>query len=464
MSSHKCNNGSGRKRNGKAEKNHAKGMQALAKHPKQSQVFYEPSISIIESTSSTSANEEMHSTSDSPVQLNANQLRQLRKINRRRVISNAEIALRRIQLRDTGNQNLTVNELVELLEPEHEPTAAPAAMPPDAINIAPPDDTSPSIIIQNAFQKMGDWRSYTLEVMDEACIPGGCWSITLGKVENYLTGRSQALKFGAVLPPNSSPLTTAGIAKLFTKMEAIRAFLDLLSFSYNCDQRLQITKVSEKLAFGRAYSAQTVRDWTLDFLKHEGICRGLTFKRHTPYTLIHDEGVRLELTQWLLVATKATPTCYARDFMNYLHSKYAVTIKIGMTLQWIKSLGFTFRASTSLELYRDGHERDDVVLARAKFVNTILGDIFPYMTKYTGDDMDQEVEGSTLLESSMATEIVLVVHDEVCFECHDCVLKRYCKDGHGTPKCKNRGASRMLSAYATIKNTHTHTHYGNKHN
>ena len=154
------------------KKKHAKYLQALKKYPKQSQAFYEPSISIIESTSSTAANEEMHySTSDSQVQLNANQLRQLRKINRRRVISNAEIALRRNQLRDTGNQNLTVNELVELLEPEpdHEPAAIPAA-------IAPLDNTSPSIVIQNAFQKMGDWRSYTLEVMDEACIPGGCCS------------------------------------------------------------------------------------------------------------------------------------------------------------------------------------------------------------------------------------------------------------------------------------------------
>ena len=54
-----------------------------------------------------------------------------------------------------------------------------------------------------------------------------------------------------------------------------------------------------------------------------------------------------------------------------------------MTLHWIKSLGFTFRSSASLELYRDGHERADVVIAREKFVNTILNDIFPYMTKYT---------------------------------------------------------------------------------
>jgi len=53
MSSHKFNNGSGRKRNGKAEKNNAKGTQALNKHPNPSGDLYVSSISILESTSST---------------------------------------------------------------------------------------------------------------------------------------------------------------------------------------------------------------------------------------------------------------------------------------------------------------------------------------------------------------------------------------------------------------------------
>ncbi len=65
---------------------------------------------------------------------------------------------------------------------------------------------------------MGDWRSYNVEVMEEACIPGGCWDITLGKVEKYLKARSLALKFEAILPSTSAPLTVAGILKLHNKM------------------------------------------------------------------------------------------------------------------------------------------------------------------------------------------------------------------------------------------------------
>ncbi len=44
MSSHKCNNGSGRKRNGKAEKHNAKYLQALRKYPKPLEDSYVPSI------------------------------------------------------------------------------------------------------------------------------------------------------------------------------------------------------------------------------------------------------------------------------------------------------------------------------------------------------------------------------------------------------------------------------------
>ena len=42
----------------------------------------------------------------------------------------------------------------------------------------------------------------------------------------------------------------------------------------------------EKLAFGRKYSGQTVRDWTLNFLKQGGICRGVSFKRRDETSLI----------------------------------------------------------------------------------------------------------------------------------------------------------------------------------
>ena len=295
---------------------------------------------------------------------------------------------------------------------------------------------------------MPNWRSYNLDIMDRACVYGGSWDIIMNKVYTYKHGRTHRIRIAAVLPEHHAELSAAGQAKLSSKMEVIISFLDLMAHAYNIDQRLNIVTASNELAYGRPYSAQAIRDWVLDYLRHDGLCRGVTFKRRTPYSLIHDEDVRSELTQWLLVATRATPTCYARDVMNYVHSKYGVTIKLTMTLQWIKSLGFSFRSATSLELYRDGHERPDVVLARKLFVDVILKEISPYMVTFTGDDMAEEVKGNMLSADGGATEVVICVHDECNFECHDGVRMRYCKPGHGTAKQKNRGASRMISSYA----------------
>ena len=109
----KRGNGAGRKPEGKKDKNELKGVnECLRKKVKYERVNVESPTSILEPLSPT-INEENHS----PTQLTANQLRQLRKINRRRVISNAEVADHRHQLRHAKNIDLTNDQLVELLVP-----------------------------------------------------------------------------------------------------------------------------------------------------------------------------------------------------------------------------------------------------------------------------------------------------------------------------------------------------------
>ena len=230
-------------------------------------------------------------------------------------------------------------------------------------------------------------------------------------------------------------------------LRSISSFLNLLSLSYKKDERLDIVFASNSLAYGRTYTAQTVRDWVLDFLKRGGVCQGVSFKRRTPYSLINDEDVRLELTKWLLVATRAVPSCFAKDFAFYLLTKYGVKLKLGMAIRWIKALGFSFRSATSLELYRDGHERKDVVAARNQFITTVFTEIYPFIVSWGGENMDIPFKGQGLLTGT-SKQIEICVHDECCFECHDTIKSCWIKPGHGTPKQKNRGAGRMISAYA----------------
>jgi hypothetical protein len=60
------------------------------------------------------------------------------------------------------------------------------------------------------------------------------------------------IKQSAVLPIDHVPLSLAGQTKLNKKMDVIVCFLDLIAIAYNKDERLNITYISDILAYGRA--------------------------------------------------------------------------------------------------------------------------------------------------------------------------------------------------------------------
>jgi len=243
--------------------------------------------------------------------LSENVLRQQRKLKRRKAKSNLEMAA----LRKAAKNRIDICGLLQMelseqdLFMQTEPELADATI--DAAVISAQDTTSENLSC-NPFNNMKDWRSFNFEVMDEACKPVGVWDKVMKKIVTFKTGRSKNIRHAAVLPSDHGELTVAGVMKLNKKMEVIGCFLDLLALSYNNDERLNITYISDYLTFGRSYSGQAVRDWVLDFLQQEGMCRGVSFKRRTPYSLIHDEQVKNDLTNWLLVATRATPPCLTR--------------------------------------------------------------------------------------------------------------------------------------------------------
>lgn len=191
----------------------------------------------------------------------------------------------------------------------------------------------------NPFSSMKDWRSFSPEIMNVACLPGGIWDTIMDKVDSFYSKRTPASQRRVVLPRHHKDLTVAGYNKLLEKMSVIRAFLDLLAAAHNIDCRLKVKDASDALAYGRRYSGQTVRDWVRDFLQCGGICRGITFKRRRLTSIIHDAAVKVELTKWLLLATASHPSAKAKDFSYHLKVKYKLDLKLGMTLRWIKALG-----------------------------------------------------------------------------------------------------------------------------
>ena len=285
----------------------------------------------------------------------------------------------------------------------------------------------------------------------------GTWDNLEERCHKYHHHRTEEGSLRAVLMEGHDPLTQAGKHKLGRKMEVIKAVLNHLKECYlNDNEDFSLMAMTDQLAFHRLYTGQTVRNWALDFIRQGGKCRGCTFKRRDKTSLIHDEDARSTMTKWLLVATRNVPTAYARDFIVFVRTKFNVAIKVGMGVRWIKNLGFNFRRATSLELYRDGHEREDVVQAREIFIRKIFEEIYPRMVTWTGPDMDIEVVGEGIREAQRNGEDVpwsyeLVCHDESTFQCKDGVRYRWMKPGCGTAQAKDRGACKMISAYINAR-------------
>ena len=94
-------------------------------------------------------------------------------------------------------------------------------------------------------------------------------------------------------------------------------------------------------------------------------------------------------------------------------------------------------------LYVDGHERDDVVEDRKKFLDSIS----PFQSRmetYSGDNM--EIVHPPVLAPGVK-RIVLVVQDESTVAANDAVKRILVEKGHEPIFPKGEGASKMISGF-----------------
>ena len=94
------------------------------------------------------------------VPLTPNQRRQIRKINRRRVIDNAEVALLRHLLKIEQNAALTNDDLVAMLEPELDDADSNDVSPSASLYVTPPCinvGTGIHSSLENPFRMILDW-------------------------------------------------------------------------------------------------------------------------------------------------------------------------------------------------------------------------------------------------------------------------------------------------------------------
>jgi hypothetical protein len=111
--------------------------------------------------------------------------------------------------------------------------------------------------------------------------------------------------------------------------------------------------------------------------------------------------------------------------------------------RWLNILGYSFQQHRQ-GIYYDGHERDDVIQYRKKFLEEMF-EHEKYMSKYEGEAMNRIYPN--LPEGKK--ERILVTHDECIFYSNDGKRGVWAKNGELPLRKKGNGRSIMVSEFLT---------------
>jgi hypothetical protein len=219
------------------------------------------------------------------------------------------------------------------------------------------------------------------------------------------------------------------------RIYAVKLYLHGIQANY--DQVWLRTVIAELHGKGRHF-ADSIKKWALEFKNSNTIPRPKTGCHPKLRSLLTYEPLRKGLENWLSSDAKAkvTPQTFL-DKANSLLKPYNVTICLSTARKWLlKELGWV-RSRRKQGLYKDGHEREDVVEYRKEFVKR-MEDIERRRIKHNDDRPDLN-EGEKPL--------IFYTHDEATFQSHDGTRSVYHPAGEEPFFKKGSGATFMVSDF-----------------
>ena len=166
-------------------------------------------------------------------------------------------------------------------------------------------------------------------------------------------------------------------------------------------------------------------------------------------SLIHDPDIR---SRCLAVIHDKLPERFsAREFRREVTNDLRADATISATKslgkdtasRWIAALGMDLVESKK-GIYKDAHERPDVVAHRVQYVNSFETDILPFLAQCSGEEMEVRTPPLGLL-GPVEREMVEVVQDECMFATNENRGRMYCAPGGDSAYHKSKGAAHMVS-------------------
>src|SRR6266498_4394865 len=196
------------------------------------------------------------------------------------------------------------------------------------------------------------------------------------------------------------------------------------------------------------YKARCIRVWTKYWLQNAQLPPTFQGKHQKIIRLVDDEDIAEKCQTWIRNQGGHTTPIKFKEFVEQILLPETgitkqKTISDSTARRWLNVLGF-FNQQQKQGVYFDGHERDDVVEYRKKFLEEVAK-YEPYIANYEGETMDKILPNLQNGEK----EHILVTHDECIFYSNDGKRGVWAKTGELPLRKKGNGRSIMISEFLT---------------
>ena len=199
---------------------------------------------------------------------------------------------------------------------------------------------------------------------------------------------------------------------------------------------------------GVSGTSRRIRRWAQQYLHAQTLPEHRQGRHVKTKSLIEDEDVKAACRSWL--QSQHTDSITALYFSKWVCENLSlasrlprpVSISERTATRWLGRLNYSF-GEYRKGLYFDGHERPDVVAYRESFLKR-MEDRLPFIATFEGDDM------STMVMPDIADDqkrIVVVTHDESCFDSHDGKKTVWMDQDNMPLSPKSGGRSIMVSEF-----------------
>ena len=205
---------------------------------------------------------------------------------------------------------------------------------------------------------------------------------------------------------------------------------------------------------------RTIRNWRREFIENDSVITETLRGKYTRPTLWQNEELNAEATKYIRenASIPGKPNLTTQQFCDWVNTELlpnseldsAIPRSIGLVTAntWMHELGFSI-IEKSKGIYIDGHEREDVVAYRKRFLNkmTAVGFLTPSNapTESAANSLDQDFLCANPEKS------VIIFHDESIFCSNEDQLTQWGLKGDHFVRPKSKESVIMVSNFITEK-------------